>query len=49
VATGYEHWNEEADRIRYAETDFDSSDADMSDEDIKQAVYDHMDEDDEGW
>ena len=40
--TGYEHCNEEADRIRYAETDFESPYADMSDEDIKQAVYDKM-------
>lgn len=42
---GYEHWNEEADRIRYAETDFDSPYADCSDEEIKQAVYDREEED----
>jgi hypothetical protein len=45
MPTGYEHWNEEADRIRYAETDFNSPMADMSDEDIKQAVYDREDDD----
>jgi len=43
--SGYEHWNEEAALIRAAETDFDSPFADMSDEDIKQAVYDREDSD----
>jgi len=42
AVSGYEHWNEEAALVRAAETDFDSPFADMSDEDIKQAVYDRM-------
>jgi hypothetical protein len=47
---GYEHWNEEADRIAYKENDPDSKYADMSDEEIKQAVYDRMnDEDHDEW
>lgn len=41
----YGEWNEEASIVWAAENDFDSPMADMSDEDIKQAVYDRMDED----
>lgn len=41
-ADPYAHWNEEAELVRHAETDFDSPFADMSDADIKQAVYDRM-------
>lgn len=40
-----ENWNEEAPRVWAEENDFDSPMADMSDEDIKQAVYDRMSED----
>jgi predicted site-specific integrase-resolvase len=46
VASGYEHWGEEAERVRYAETDFDSEFADESDENIKAAVYARMSSDD---
>ena len=45
MPNGYEHWNEQADRIRYAETDFDSPYADMSDEEIKRMVYEREDSD----
>lgn len=41
----YAHWNEEAQRVRYAETDFNSPYADCSDEWIKQRVYETWDED----
>lgn len=42
----YSHWNEEADIIREAENDWDSPMADMSDQEIKQQVYDRMKDDD---
>lgn len=42
----YDHWNEEAPRIWAAENDFDSPMADMTDEEIKQSVYDRMAKDD---
>lgn len=49
----YEHWNEEAPLVWAAENNFDSPYADMSDDEIKQAVYDRLDDDDsfepEGW
>jgi hypothetical protein len=51
----YEHWNEEADKVRYEENRdaYESGDpmADMTDAEIKQAVYDSMDEDieDNAW
>ena len=41
----YSHWNEEAPRVWAQENDFDSPYSDMSDEAIKQAVYDRMDDD----
>jgi hypothetical protein len=44
----YEHWNEEAAIVHNAENDFDSPFADMSDDEIKQRVYDGLDDDDEG-
>lgn len=45
-----ENWNEEAPIVWAAENDFDSPMADMSDDEIKQAVYDRMREnfDDQG-
>lgn len=36
----YSHWNEEAQRVKDEENDYESPYADMSDEEIKQAVYD---------
>lgn len=42
-AQGYEHWNEEAPIIAAQENDPMSPYADMSDEAIKQAVYDRID------
>jgi hypothetical protein len=48
----YDHWNEEAPIVWARENDFDSPYADMSDEEIKQAVYDRDDYDDDhpdGW
>jgi hypothetical protein len=45
----YAHWNEEAPIVKARENDYDSPFADMSDEAIKQAVYDREDDDwDEG-
>lgn len=35
----YAHWNEEAPRVWAAENDFDSPDCDLTDEEIKQRVY----------
>lgn len=45
----YEHWNEESDRVWYEEEGRHApSETDgMSDEDIKQMVYDRMMEDEE--
>lgn len=43
----YAHHNEEAARIWAAENDFDSPYADMTDDEIKQAVYDRDDYDDD--
>lgn len=43
----YEHWNEEAPVVWARENDFDSPMADMSDEEIKQRVYDRMNDDDD--
>lgn len=42
----YSHWNEEAERVWAQENDFDSPYADMTDAEIKQAVYDRMSDDD---
>lgn len=39
----YAHWNEEAPIVWAAENDFDSPLADMTDDEIKQAVYDRDD------
>lgn len=44
--TDYAHWNEEAAIVWAAENDFDSPMCDMSDDEIKQAVYDRDDYDD---
>ena len=41
----YAHWNEEAPIVWAAENDFDSPMADMTDDEIKQAVYDRGDDD----
>lgn len=41
----YDHWNEEAPIVWAAENDFSSPYCDMSDDDIKQAVYDRMSDD----
>lgn len=35
---GYEHWNEDAERVWREETDFDSPYADMTDDEIKAEV-----------
>lgn len=42
----YEHWNEEAPIVWAAENDFESPMCDMTDDEIKQAVYDRIDNDD---
>lgn len=42
----YEHWNEEADRVRHEENDPDSPYYHMSDEEIKEDVRRRMEEDD---
>lgn len=42
----YEHWNEEAPIVWASENDFDSPMADMSDDEIKEAVYRRMSEED---
>jgi hypothetical protein len=42
----YAHHNEEAAIVWAAENDFDSPMCDMTDNEIKQAVYDRMDDDD---
>lgn len=42
----YSHWNEEAAIVWQAENDFDSPYCDMSDDDIKQSVYDRAYDDD---
>jgi len=41
----YDHYNEEAAIVWAAENDFDSPLCDMSDEDIKQLVYEQEDDD----
>ena len=50
---GYEHWNEEAPIVAAAENDPESPMYDMTDDEIKQAVYDRYergdDDDPEGW
>ena len=38
----YSHWNEEAPIVQEQENDWDSPYADMTDDEIKQAVYDRM-------
>lgn len=48
IADYEENWNEEAPRVWAEENDFDSPYADMTDEEIKQAVYDRMSEDFDG-
>lgn len=45
----YAHWGEEADRVWAEENDFSSPMADMTDDEIKQAVYDRMRDDDLDW
>lgn len=45
----YEHHNEEAAIVWAAENDFDSPMCDMSDEEIKQRVYDRENDDDWDW
>lgn len=47
MISDYSHWNEEAPIVWAAENDFDSPMCDMSDEEIKQWVYDHADDDDD--
>jgi hypothetical protein len=42
----YKHWNEEASIVWAQENDFDSPMCDMSDEEIKQHVYDTWDDED---
>ena len=44
----YGHWNEEAAIVREAENDWDSPYADMTDDEIKQSVYDRMRDDLDG-
>jgi hypothetical protein len=42
----YSHWNEEAEIVWAAENDFNSPMADMTDDEIKQHVYNRMSADD---
>lgn len=48
-AQGYEHWNEEAPIIAARENDPFSPYADMTDAEIKQAVYDRMSDGLDDW